>query len=147
MRYNAVAPETVSDFRARLARAFRGLRGQGFTARQRVACCTSCACAALAPIVGAVVYTHRQNDEEIANRASVHLGFGVSSGGLQAEVDGLALVAGEIIARTLVEVGLVVEWNRTLEQKIFVAHPDSPDAPPVVPLVLAGGSAPAAVVA
>lgn len=125
-----VSPEAVADFRGRLARAFSYLRRRGFVARQRVACCGSCARAELADLVGAAVFTTRQDDEDVASRASCHIAFGVAAGGAQVEVDALSLVAGRILADALRAEGLIVSWNGTIEERVFAALPSSPDAAP-----------------
>ncbi len=123
--------DNLAQFKARLSLAFRAMRKAGLVARQNFSCCGSCVgyeiatdikampAHARARVRGTAFYT-RQAAADFTRRGfnGLYIPYGpVDVDDTQVGLDTVAV--GQIVATSLREAGIEVEWDGSAERTIF----------------------------
>lgn len=130
----------LTDFKAKMGNAFKGMRSEGLMARQTFSCCRSCAGYELATTLknktkaekdafkGCAFYTKqdappREDSRDFRFFEGLYISYGPL--GVSGEKDyGLPTEeVGAVVKRCLEQAGLEVEWDGTPESRIFVRFP------------------------
>lgn len=136
-----------AEFRARMDKAFKGMRRRGLIARRNYLCCRSCAGAQITTdhenmsqakrekIKGACYYC-RQTEEHFKRGAEgMYLSFGALADPLTDENVGV------IVVEELKRAGLVVEWDGNAARCIHVSMEEPASSPEPVQEFLSAGEA------
>lgn len=122
-----VSWEHKTDF-DRLEDAFRILKSKGIVARHDFTCCGTCGTAEIiyeaedeqkfgATMHGYVFY-HQQDTESAVEGYGLYFNYGALA---ETANDAQHIEIGNLLAKTLSSVGLNVDWNGTLEERVGVA--------------------------
>jgi hypothetical protein len=100
----------------RLDRAFEALEQTGIIARQNFSCCQTCGSAEIRDEGegDGYAYYHMQDTDHAVEGTGLHLAYGPLRSGVDAVVIGKRVVA------ALEKEGLTVDWNGSVEKRIWV---------------------------
>ena len=101
----------------RVLTALESLEANGIVARFDFTCCGSCGAAEIGAEAGedsrGYVFFHRQDTEAVANGHGLYLSYGTFDGADPAGI-------GREVVETLTRAGAPVEWNGSVNQRIYV---------------------------
>jgi hypothetical protein len=118
-------------FKAKLTKAFRSLRRQGFIARQNFLCCQTCAgyeatqiaerMTLLGKKVEGCVFYHQQDARQFNEDGTLYLAYGDLKSSKLGKIGRLTKEVGEMVVAALRAEGLEPEWDGDPDRRIFLS--------------------------